>query len=200
MSPLPGWLGGSQGVCLNMSNPDLAVQLHFALFNGVAEFVLKPDKMRNPSWTSGGQMMDSNDKGKLASSDNSTPADDYWPPPREYLQRASIEIISLHNLTKAYVQQAAPPKTFARLGERRPRFDGRRSDSHKYVPELSGLAAPPDNQNPSSVRISVSLHAIGGMQRSDRLAVGSSHSFCTTTPALSAPASTPSCPPPTPCR
>eukprot|EP00966_Prymnesium_polylepis_P006156 140986-Prymnesium_polylepis.1 len=45
MSPLPCWLAGSQSVALNMSNNDLPVQLHFALFNGSNGFVLKPPAM-----------------------------------------------------------------------------------------------------------------------------------------------------------
>eukprot|EP00966_Prymnesium_polylepis_P047997 1111329-Prymnesium_polylepis.2 len=45
MSPIPGWLAGAQNVALNMSNVDLAVQVHFALFHGSAGFVLKPREM-----------------------------------------------------------------------------------------------------------------------------------------------------------
>ena len=39
MSPLFGWLAGAQSVCLNMSNNDLPLQLHFALFNGSDGYV-----------------------------------------------------------------------------------------------------------------------------------------------------------------
>ena len=46
MSPLPGWLAGAQNVCLNFSDNDLAVQLHFALFDGSGGYVLKPPEMR----------------------------------------------------------------------------------------------------------------------------------------------------------
>jgi len=45
MSPLPGWLVGAQSVALNMSNNDLAMQLHYALFNGSGGYVLKPLEM-----------------------------------------------------------------------------------------------------------------------------------------------------------
>jgi len=47
LSPLPGWLVGAQSIALNMSNNDLAAQLHFALFNGSRGYVLKPLEMRN---------------------------------------------------------------------------------------------------------------------------------------------------------
>jgi len=59
MSPLPGWLAGTQSVCLNFSpiegKSDLQVQLHFALFDGSGGYVLKPDEMkfREPSDLSG---------------------------------------------------------------------------------------------------------------------------------------------------
>ena len=70
MSPIPFWLGGkwhsdahchlsstshrlsllltaagAQNVCLNFSDCDVAVQLHFALFRGEAGYVLKPAEM-----------------------------------------------------------------------------------------------------------------------------------------------------------
>ena len=48
LNPLPGWLAGSQYVALNMSNTDLAVQVHFALFNRTCGFVLKPCEMLPP--------------------------------------------------------------------------------------------------------------------------------------------------------
>eukprot|EP00966_Prymnesium_polylepis_P109724 2539107-Prymnesium_polylepis.1 len=60
MRPSPCWLVGAQCVALNMSNNDVSVQLHFALFNGfvrtcsrltgvriiVRTDVLKPFEMR----------------------------------------------------------------------------------------------------------------------------------------------------------
>jgi len=45
MSPLPGWLSGGHTVALNMSNNDLPLALHFALFNGTGGYVLKPAEM-----------------------------------------------------------------------------------------------------------------------------------------------------------
>jgi len=65
MSPLPCWLAGTQSVALNLcSGNDLAVQLHFALFNHSLGFVLKPPEMcvgvskepdpPSPRWDSSG--------------------------------------------------------------------------------------------------------------------------------------------------
>jgi len=45
MSPIPFWLAGAQSVALNMSNSDLPVRLHFALFNGTEGYLLKPPDM-----------------------------------------------------------------------------------------------------------------------------------------------------------
>eukprot|EP00966_Prymnesium_polylepis_P056297 1302441-Prymnesium_polylepis.2 len=84
MSPLPCWLGGAHFVALNMSNPDLAVQLHFALFNGSGGFVLKPPEML------------------AVDADDSADGDDkaFWPPPRERLHRMTMKVVSLHELPK----------------------------------------------------------------------------------------------------
>ena len=81
MSPLPCWLSGAQGVALNMSNNDLSIQLHFALFHGSEGYVLKPSAMLSA----------------LASDK----ADEYWPPPTEVLHVATIAVLSLHNLPKS---------------------------------------------------------------------------------------------------
>lgn len=127
MDPLPAWLVGAQGVALNMCNNDLPIQLHFVLFNGADGYVLKPPEMRRAR-------------------ESST---DQCPPVRQFLHRATIDIISLHNL----------PKT----GEQRPRLKGRRSGCHQWhAAELTGSFAPPDASIPSSPMITVSLHAIGG--------------------------------------
>jgi len=75
MNPLPFWLGGAQNVALNFSINDLAVQLHFALFNGSEGYVIKPPEMR-------------------------AAGTDCWPPHREMLHRTTIEILSLHTLPK----------------------------------------------------------------------------------------------------
>jgi len=139
MSPLPGWLSGSQNVCLNMSSVDLAVQLHFALFNGSGGFVLKPLGMRSTQPHAGS---DADERQSIANPDV------YWPPPRNRLHRTTVDLVSLHNLPK--------------LGERRPRFAGRHAECHKFVPELSGSSAPTNNVEPSSPRLHISLHPIGG--------------------------------------
>ena len=74
---------------LNMSCNDLAVQLHFALFNGSGGFGLKPAEMR----------------AAKQHTEDSTRSDDaeeevFWPPSRTWLQRTTITCISLHNLPK----------------------------------------------------------------------------------------------------
>eukprot|EP00966_Prymnesium_polylepis_P216689 5016293-Prymnesium_polylepis.1 len=68
-----------------MSNIDVSVQLHFALFKGACGFVLKPSEMRVPVISTGALQRD----------------DTYWPPPREELDRTTIELLSLHQLPKA---------------------------------------------------------------------------------------------------
>lgn len=133
MSPLPCWLGGAHFVALNMSNPDLAVQLHFALFNGSGGFVLKPPEML------------------AVDADDSADGDDkaFWPPPRERLHRMTMKVVSLHELPKR--------------GEQRPRFEGSRMSCHKYLPELSGEPrAPTSSMDLSSQSVTISLHPIGG--------------------------------------
>jgi len=133
MSPLPGWLGGAQSVALNMSNLDLHLHLHFALFKHSAGYVLKPAEQR----------LGQNDD-EMGHQDE----DNYWPPLREQLLCTSLEVLSLHNLPKP--------------GEGRPRFAGSRARCHTYVPELSGAAAIPADSEPSCPSVTVSLHPIGG--------------------------------------
>jgi len=74
--------------------------------------------------------------------------DMYWPPPRDRLYHTAIELISLHNSPK--------------LGECRPRFNGMRSECHKYAPELSGAPVSPDNLSSSSPAVKLSLFPTGG--------------------------------------
>jgi hypothetical protein len=130
MSPLPCWLAGAQSVALNMSNNDVSVQLHFALFQGSDGYVLKPEDMRfikdhsfvrdretrNSCSTSGtdeerislrrsnrtGAEPESNRRTSKSSDASVMTAEDdfFWPPPRERLHRTSIELLSLHNLPK----------------------------------------------------------------------------------------------------
>ena len=88
MSPLPCWLAGAHCVAINMSNNDLATQLHFALFNGSGGYVLKPPEMRT---------------GGASTAEAAGGADEYWPPPRAELHRTTIEILSLHNLPKVHL-------------------------------------------------------------------------------------------------
>jgi len=131
MSPLPGWLAGAQGVCINMSNNDLAMHLHFALFNGSSGFVLKPIQLRSIA---------------REGNDEVPPS---WPARRALLHRTTFSLLSLHQIPKR--------------GERRPRYKGSRAQAHKYEPQLSGTAAPPDNAGLSSgTGIDLSLHSIAG--------------------------------------
>ncbi|KAL1527507.1 hypothetical protein AB1Y20_008897 [Prymnesium parvum] len=141
MSPLPCWLSGVGHVALNMSNNDLPVQLHFALFAGTGGYVLKPHGMRktqpHPSQHSA-----------HSPCHPTCDADEYWPPARETVACATIEILSLHNLPKR--------------GEHRPQYSGRSGVCHQFVPELSGKSSPPDLREPSSPAVTLSLHPIGG--------------------------------------
>eukprot|EP00966_Prymnesium_polylepis_P059143 1370937-Prymnesium_polylepis.1 len=118
MSPLPGWLIGAQSVCLNMSNVDLPVALHFALFKGSGGFVLKPLEMCDSQTTISSRSSQkqltsriseaARPKGwdmlrQLASVSDSSADEDIeleWPPARLKLHRTDIKILSLHNLPK----------------------------------------------------------------------------------------------------
>jgi hypothetical protein len=75
-------------MCLNMSNNDLAVNLHFALFNTSAGYLLKPPGMCASN-------VDADSPTGTRDLDDS-----YWPPARDVLQRTVIEIISLHSCPK----------------------------------------------------------------------------------------------------
>ena len=117
MSPLPGWLAGAQSVALNMSNNDLPVQLHFALFNGSSGYVLKPPEMRSTPSVAGsapsveGSAVASSGQSSLEGIDDES----YWPPPREVLHRTTIEILSLHHLPKVCSSRLSPTLSFALL-------------------------------------------------------------------------------------
>ena len=71
-----------------------------------------------------------------------------WPPPRDTLSRVSVQLLSLHGLPQR--------------GEERPRLQGKHSATHAYVPTLSGSYVAPSATDPSSPRIKLSLHPIGG--------------------------------------
>jgi len=122
MHPIPCWLAGVHCVALNMSNNDLPLQLHFALFKGCGGYLLKPPEMVQP--------------------------DAAWPQPRATHLKTTIHVISLHHLPKRR--------------ERRPRYDGSSELCHMLVPELSGTSKLPDDLEPSSPALDISLHAIGG--------------------------------------
>ena len=72
-----------------------------------------------------------------------------WPPPRERLCRATIRIISLHNLPKR--------------GELRPKVQGSREACHKFAPKLTTTQhAAPHSGDLSCPSVSLALHTIGG--------------------------------------
>lgn len=123
LDPLVCWRAGAQHVALNLGqHPDLAAQLHYALFEDTGGYVRKPEEMVDG-------------RG--------------WPPRRESLRRVTIELLSLHGLPKQ--------------GEERPSRDGAHGASHGYVPELTGSwRAPAAVESSSTLRLKVSLHAIGG--------------------------------------
>jgi len=185
MSPLPGWLAGAHCVCLNFSDCDLAVQLHFALFNGMGGYVLKPAEMLRgvPPATAAceegsldasscgiciGQQLskrESADRLGRASRRNSTSRRSRGARESEHGGEGELHEYwpppadTLQRTTIHLLSLLHLPKRF----ERRPRYDGSRSACHDYHPELSGVSAPPDNVEPSAAaKLSISLHPIGG--------------------------------------
>ena len=66
------------------------MQLHWALFNGTSGYILKPKQMRNFPAPSTDPAVGLAEMPEVAQ----------WPPPREKLCRATIKILSLHNLPK----------------------------------------------------------------------------------------------------
>lgn len=139
MSPLPCWLAGAHSVALNMSNNDLPLQLHFALFDRFGGYLLKPSEMREemrdlchpplstrlstrPSVRlSSTQPLSSDtnahvDAAEDPQSPGAAPAlpdsqdgDAYWPPPREIVDVTVMDILSLHNLPKVRLQPVDDP-------------------------------------------------------------------------------------------
>lgn len=133
-SPVPG----AQHVCLNFSDVDLAVLLHFALFSGSGGYVLKPSEMKpatreyqssfaegspignqsperqrsSAAWEFVRKKTLSSDRlsGPSARSQSSEDGTEmgavelgrmgYWPPPQDWLQRITMDILSIHNLPK----------------------------------------------------------------------------------------------------
>jgi len=133
MDPRPCWLAGAHLVALNMTNVDVPNQMHFALFNRTAGYVLKPQEMLNaPLGT-----------GNLPALQKPC-----WPPARKQLHRTTLELLSLHNLPK--------------FRERRPLLAGRREVCHSHFPMLSGTGVIPDSLPPLSPSVRVSLLPVGG--------------------------------------
>eukprot|EP00966_Prymnesium_polylepis_P292355 6751890-Prymnesium_polylepis.1 len=88
-----------------MSNVDIALHLHFALFAGSAGFVLKPSAMNAvmPSEADAAAVGSNGALPQSSHSRNSTSFLDkeaYWPPAREALQLTTIEVLSLFSMPK----------------------------------------------------------------------------------------------------
>ena len=79
---------------LNMSNVDLPNQLHHALFHGSGGFVLKPPEMLVTDLQTGKNEQDD------VQFHGAHDGDVYWPPPRQAVHQATIQILSLHNFPK----------------------------------------------------------------------------------------------------
>jgi len=128
MSPLPCWMAGAQHVALNMSNNDLPVQLHFALFNGTGGYVLKPEEMLRT------RPKDENDDEKAL-----------WPPPREELHRTTLELLSLHNLPKRGEQRPRFDGSHAACHEYAPELSGKctpPANAEPSCPEITASVHP----------------------------------------------------------
>jgi len=188
MSPVPCWLAGAQGVCLNMSNNDNAVQLHFTLFHGSGGYVLKPPLMRSVKSPPACRASDTqtcasaeaegsfNSKSGAAGGcsqfrlESSASSRDEDAPPtsrdEESLDDRSAEdddywplpCDTLDRTTVEIISLHNLPKR----SEQRPRLDGSLWQCHKYAPELTGPMVGPDNLEPSRPLLSVHVHAIGG--------------------------------------
>lgn len=126
-----------------MSNVDLPLQLHFALFNQSDGFVLKPPEMlRGPEGAN-------KDEDSVRMPRVEVGPEQSWPPHREQLHCTTIAILSLHNCPKPL--------------ERRPRLVGRRAECHRYLCDLlSGTEVEPDGLEPCSPHVTVCLYPIGG--------------------------------------
>ena len=88
---------------------DMAIQLHFALFNGCNGYLLKPPEMREGASIGPGAIAESVREARASAAAEDPPTSGagidsdgslYWPPPRPELHRASLQLMSLHNLPK----------------------------------------------------------------------------------------------------
>ena len=107
-----------------MSNVDVPLQLHYALFKGCSGYVLKPPEMLGapPTVIEAGSTRSSSDaylnlSGIFTRAVRGTGLDEhsydpelaYWPPPRKTLRCITLDLFSLHNLPKVCLKQACPP-------------------------------------------------------------------------------------------
>ena len=99
---------------LNFSDSDLAVQLHFAIFNGSEGFVLKPTAMSaspDQNEMTRGNISDSHGDysptaaepglaGQQRVNQWQQNGDIYWPLACQRLHRTTLRVLSLHHLPK----------------------------------------------------------------------------------------------------
>eukprot|EP00966_Prymnesium_polylepis_P255174 5895546-Prymnesium_polylepis.1 len=159
-----------------MSWPPLVPgQLHFALFDGSDGYLLKPPEMRK-GLPEDGEFAPAPEEEEPWSHED----DKCWPPPRDYLHCATIDVISLHNLPKVefsrrtrarlprarmrLVQSPLPvsPAGSVQRGEMRPKYSGSRGACHNHASELSGSTAPPDNTDSITPALTMNIYGIGG--------------------------------------
>jgi len=182
MSPLPCWLTGAQNVCLNFSDNDLAVQLHFALFNRFDGYIMKPPEMQaglSSSESKNAVAAASERSSVAASCSESIP-----PSPVAASLRTSVAFTNHTVIHERATDERGhdvddywpPPREsiscttmhllslvgIPKYGERRPAYNGSRGSCHGFHPELSGAYAPPDNLEPSTLGLVFSIHPIGG--------------------------------------
>jgi len=122
MSPLPCWLAGAQSVALNMSPikgvaVDLAVMLHFALFDNSSGYVLKPAGMLQSMGIS----------------------DAFFPLPRKNLDCKTLELISLHSAPKRGEQRPCLSGQHHACHKYLPDLSGKSMPPKKPEPSSLGL-------------------------------------------------------------
>jgi len=179
MNPLPCWLAGAQFIALNMSNNDLAVQLHFALFND-SSYVLKPHCMRQAATERPGLIESAPECAVPLRPSSTAPAErQSRPQDNKSSCHVSGQKERASDVTAAYLpdEKAAaywpPPRdklhavtleiislhNLPKRGEQRPHA---RHPCHRHVSELSGKYVPPDGRNVSSPVVQLAVHPIGG--------------------------------------
>lgn len=164
--PLPAWRLGVQMAALNYQTNDLPMQLNRAFFTrgGGKGFIPKPIELRpqqadgvaataaasgsapsSTTTTAPGDDATRAVEGGVSAGDAASPLTTLWPRPRPELCLLTIRVMAVYHLPT--------------LGERRP---CRTARQHRYVPELSGTAAPPTGVVCAAPSVAVSVHPVGG--------------------------------------